>query len=281
MGDFCITGYFLLFGCSSRLAIPILQGGTLPRWATLPLLLDGRGPRRPPSPPWQICTFANSQFISGNDQLITCIPARSPASTPAMLSSMTRQFSGETGGGSNLCQDIKEKVVMQVEPAGCHCEYVGVRLPARHLRVIAAIHLHEELAFFLFLKMEPPCGWNTGTSLDGSTSYFSCSLSWKDVRSKNRWTEMDWMVWKKYPFPPAWGSNSQWDSIGVEMCDQLCGARLGLAGGKQGGQLVVQLGYQLTIKARLNMNKFMGKIIKKKIKKITHSSTTRTKTIKD
>ena len=91
---------------------------------------------------------------------------------------------------------------------------------------------------------------------------------------------MDWMVWKKYPFPPAWGSNSQWDSIGVEMCDQLCGARLGLAGGKQGGQLVVQLGYQLTIKARLNMNKFMGKIIKKKIKKITHSSTTRTKKIK-
>ena len=100
----------------------------------------------------------NSQFISGNDQLITCIPARSPASTPAMLSSMTRQFSGEAGGGSNLCQDIKERVVMQVEPAGCHCEYVGVRLPARHLWVIAAIHLHEELAFFLFLKMEPPCG---------------------------------------------------------------------------------------------------------------------------
>ena len=59
MGDICITGYFLLFGCSSRLAIPILQGGTLPRWATLPLLLDGRGPRRPPSPPWQICTTLN------------------------------------------------------------------------------------------------------------------------------------------------------------------------------------------------------------------------------
>ena len=50
------------------------------------------------------------------------------------------------------------QVGVEVEPAGCHCEYVGVRLPARHLRVIAAIHLHEELAFFLFLKMEPPCG---------------------------------------------------------------------------------------------------------------------------
>ena len=43
-----------------------------------------------------------------------------------------------------VCEMVKVGEVGEAKPAGCHCEYVRVGLPARHLRVVTSIHLWGE-----------------------------------------------------------------------------------------------------------------------------------------
>ena len=61
-------------------------------------------------PSTTITTWRDLSSICHQERIITCMPASSPASTPAKLSSITRQFSGEAGGGSNLCKVVGEQM---------------------------------------------------------------------------------------------------------------------------------------------------------------------------